>query len=207
MEILKGAGTSIIGDVLDRLGGVTGLRRYDNASTCVVGRALTVQTRAGDNLAIYEALSKAKPGEILVVDGGGCLERALVGDLARLYALQRGIVGFVIDGAIRDVAAFRGSEPFACFARGASHRGPLKEGPGKVGGPVAIGNHVVFPGDIVVADADGIVTFQPARLAEIRELVGARLRAEEEIRAEIRTGNVRQSWIDAAFAKAGRRLK
>jgi regulator of RNase E activity RraA len=173
---------------------------------CLIGKALTVQTRAGDNLAIYDALTKAQPNDVLVVDGCGCLERALVGDLARAYAMQRGVVGFIIDGAVRDVSVFGDGQTFGCFARGASHRGPTKDGPGKVNIPVAIGDQVVSPGDIILADSDGVVSFPSARLHEIRKLVTERIAAEQEIRAEILTGKVRQSWIDAAFAKAGSKL-
>lgn len=206
MEILCAAGASIVGDALGRLGGVTGLKRYDNGRHCLVGRALTVQTRAGDNLAVHAALTRAQPGEVLVVDGEGCVERALVGDLARSYAIQRGMAGFVVDGAIRDAVAFRGIERFACFARGASHRGPFKDGPGRVGVPISIGGQVVCPGDIVVADEDGVVTFDATRLDEVTQLVKERLAAEAKIRAEITSGKPQQSWLDAALAKAGDRL-
>jgi regulator of RNase E activity RraA len=206
MEILGAAGASVVGDALGRLGGVTGLKRYDNGRHCLVGRALTVQTRAGDNLAVHVALSRAQPGEVLVIDGGGCIERALVGDLARSYAIQRGMAGFVIDGAIRDAAAFRGIERFACFARGASHRGPFKDGPGRIGIPISIGEQVVGPGDIVVADEDGMVSFVESRLDEVTKLVEERLAAEETIRAEILSGKPQQSWLDAALAKGDKIL-
>lgn len=206
MKILRDAGASIVGDALGRLGGVTGLKRYDSGQYCLVGKALTVQTRAGDNLAVLAALHRARPDEILVVDGAGCLERALVGELARAYAIQRGVTGFVIDGAIRDVAAFRAGQSFACFARGASHRGPFKDGPGRVGVPVSIGGQVVSPGDVVVADEDGLLSFSATRLPEVTKLVEERLAAEEQIRAEILSGKQQQSWIDTLLSRAGERL-
>jgi len=206
MKILREAGASIVGDALGRLGGIAGLRRYDSGQYCLVGHALTVQTRAGDNLAILAAISRAQPSEILVVDGAGCLERALVGDLARCYAIQRGLGGFVIDGAIRDVAAFRGAETFACFARGASHRGPFKNGPGRIGVPVSIGSQLVSTGDIVVADEDGLVSFDALQLPEVTKLIEERIAAEGAIRAEILSGKQRQSWLDAMLANAGDRL-
>ena len=206
MEILKRAGASILGDAQERLGGVVGLKRYDSGHECVVGRALTVHTRAGDNLAIHVALSRLQPGDIIVVDGAGSLERALVGDLARAYAIHRGAVGFVIEGAIRDVAAFRGPETFACFARGASHRGPFKDGPGRIGVPVSIGGQVISTGDIVVADEDGIVTIEPARINEVLKGAEERLAMEEAIRAEIRSGAPQQAWLEASLAKAQGRI-
>jgi regulator of RNase E activity RraA len=111
------------------------------------------------------------------------------------------VAGFVVDGAIRDVTAFRGPEPFVCFARGSSHRGPSKEGPGRIGDPVAIGGQVICTGDIVVADEDGLVCFDPSRLDDVTKLVTERLAAEASMRAEISTGKARQSWIEAAIAK------
>jgi regulator of RNase E activity RraA len=206
MELLSRAGTSIVGDALGRLGGVTGLKRYDSGQGCLVGTALTVQTRAGDNLAVLMALSRAEPGQVLVVDGAGCIERALVGDLARTYAIQRGLLGFVINGAIRDVAAFRSAERFSCFARGASHRGPFKDGPGRIGIPVSIDAQVISTGDIVVADEDGILSFSAARLDEVSQLVAARISAEDVIRAEILSGKPRQVWLEAVVEKAGGKL-
>lgn len=204
MDLLKAAGTAIVCDALARFGGATGLIRYDNDTRCLVGTALTVQTREGDNLAIFEALISARPGDVLVVDAAGSVDRAVVGDLARSYAIQRGVIGFIIDGAVRDVSAFRGSETFACFARGASLRGPTKDGPGRVGCPVAVGGQVIAQGDIVMADLDGLISFPTERLDEIRALVEKRLKVEAEIRAEILGGAPRQSWMDAAFAKAGK---
>lgn len=201
LEVLRQAGASIVGDALGRMGGVSGLNRYDGGHGCLVGRALTVETRAGDNLAIHVALGRAQSGEVLIVAGGHCLERALVGELSRSFAIQRGMVGFVIDGAIRDVTAFRGSESFACFARGISHRGPSKEGPGRIGSPVAIGGQVICTGDIVVADEDGLVCFNAGRLDDVTNLVAERLVAEASVRAEIESGSARQSWIEAAVAK------
>jgi regulator of RNase E activity RraA len=201
MEALRQAGASVVGDALGRIGGVSGLKRYDCGHDCLVARALTVETRAGDNLAIQVALGRAQPGDVLIVAGGHCLERALVGDLSRSYAIQRGLAGFVVDGAIRDVTAFRGREPFVCLARGTSHRGPSREGPGRIGSPVVIDGQLICTGDIVVADEDGLVCFDASRLDNVLHLVAERLAAEASIRAEISTGKARQSWIEAAVAK------
>lgn len=200
-KVLRQAGASIVGDALGRTGGVSGLMRYDTGHDCLVARALTVETRTGDNLAIHVALGSAQPGDVLIVAGGQCLERALVGELSRSYAIHRGMAGFVIDGAVRDVAAFRGPEPFACFARGTSHRGPSKDGPGRIGTPVAIGGQVICTGDFIVADQDGLVCFDASRLDEVTKLVADRLAAEAAMRAEISTGKLQQSWIEAAVAK------
>jgi RraA family protein len=192
---------SLISDNLKRLEGILGLQRY-NRQRKLVGTAVTVKLRAGDNLLTYKALSMMSPGHVLVVDAGGITSNAIVGELLLLYAQQRGCAGFVIDGAIRDSAAFAEAD-FPCFARGVTHRGPFKTGPGSINVPVSIGGQVVQPGDVVVGDEDGIVVF-PAADAERVKLAAQRSKAAEAaIRKEILTGEVRQSWMDKLFAAHG----
>jgi RraA family protein len=200
------AGTPLISDALGRLDAVQGLARFDGWRGTLVGPAFTVKTREGDNLALLHALSVANRGDVLVVDGGGALHRALAGDLARSFAISRGIAGFVIEGAIRDVSAFHTEEPFGCFARGTSHRGPFKDGPGRLNVPVAIGGQVVNPGDIIVADNDGIVSFAPDRLPWLLRATGDRAAAEAGIREQISSGEQSQAWLEALRADAGAKI-
>lgn len=99
---------TIISDNLDRSPGLIVLRPF-HAGGQLVGRALTVRTRAGDNLAIHQALEEAKPGDVIVVDGEADISRALVGEIMKTIAEDQGVAGYVIDGAIRDSAAFAAS--------------------------------------------------------------------------------------------------
>lgn len=198
-------GTSIVGDALDRLNAIEGLQRYDGHRECVVGPALTVKTREGDNLAVLHAISIARPGDMLVIDGGGWLRRALVGDLARAFAISRGVIGFVVDGALRDVDTFRSTEPFACYARGTSPAGPFKDGPGRVNVPVAIGGQVVAAGDIVIADNDGIVSFAPSMIDTVMAAAHARVVAEGVIRQQIAHGE-KQAWLEAIMENSGTKI-
>jgi regulator of RNase E activity RraA len=121
---LLGLSTSLISDCLDRLHGAVGLIPF-HGSRKLAGIACTVKTRPGDNLYLYRALTALRPGEVLVVDGGGNLDNAIVGELMQLYAQSRHCAGFVIDGAIRDADSFKRAD-FPCYARGVSHRGPYK---------------------------------------------------------------------------------
>lgn len=193
--------TPHISDNLDRMVGITGLNRY-HRSRKLVGTAFTVKVRPGDNLLIYKALMQMHPGHVLVVDGGGELINALVGELILQYALQRGCVGFVIDGAIRDSAAFV-QQDFPCYARGVSHRGPYKTGPGALNVPVCIGGQVVQPGDLVVGDEDGVVTFPIAQAASLLEAARRSATKEAAITAEIATGRVEQTWLTATLGPLG----
>ena len=187
--------TTIISDCLDRLPGCVGLTRFYTGPR-MVGIAFTVQTRAGDNLAIHQALEIARPGNIIVVDGAGDTSRALVGEIMKVIAETRGLGGFVIDGAIRDVEAFRASS-FPCFARAVIHRGPYKAGPGALGVPVTLGGTVICPGDIVVGDADGVVSFSPAIAETLLRSCRDRMEQEEHMLQAIRNGT-----YDGRYAKS-----
>jgi len=190
--------TPHISDNLNRQYGVVGLHRYHRKGK-LVGTALTVKTRPGDNLFIYKAMTMIQPGHVLVVDAGGDLNNACVGEIMKRYLQQRGCAGLIVDGAIRDVAAFE-NDTFPCYARGNVHRGPYKDGPGEVNVPVSIGGQVMNPGDVIVADEDGIVSF-PANWAEdLVEKARAHAAKEERIMAEIATGAVEQSWLHPVLA-------
>lgn len=190
--------TAHISDNLRRLEGPVGLRRIHRARK-LIGTAVTVKTRAGDNLLAYKALSMMSPGHVLVVDAGGVTSNAIVGELLMLYAQQRGCAGFVVDGAIRDSAAFAAAD-FPCYARDVTHRGPFKSGPGAINVPVSVGGQVVQPGDVIVGDEDGIVVFAPSEADRLMSAVLRTAAAEQAIREEILGGNVRQSWMDKLFA-------
>lgn len=185
--------TPHLSDNMHRLSGVTGLLRLHRRRK-LLGTALTVKTRPGDNLAIYHALPQLRPGHVLVIDAGGDCTNAVVGDLILSYLKERGCVGVVVDGAVRDRRAFEEAD-FPCYARGVSHRGPYKSGPGAVNVPVAIAGHVVMPGDIVVGDEDGIVTFPVDDAERLLEAAKKSATKEAAIRAEIENGQVGQSWL------------
>ncbi|MFJ3046455.1 RraA family protein [Herbaspirillum chlorophenolicum] len=201
VDALRGIVVSHLSDNLQRLSGVTGLQRI-HRSTKLVGTAFTLKTRPGDNLLIYKALTMMQPGHVLVVDGGGEASNALVGELIMLYAQQRGCAGFVIDAAVRDTAAFYAAD-FPCYARATSHRGPYKNGPGQINVPVSIDGQVVCPGDLIVGDEDGIVSFPQAGAAALIDAARKTADNEEAIKAEIANGKVEQAWLDKVLKPFG----
>jgi RraA family protein len=192
---LSALSTAVVSDQMGRSGALVRVRPLSQEMT-LAGPALTVSTRLGDNLAIHKAIDMARPGDILVVDGGGHRDRALVGELVCRYARSRGVAGMVLYGAVRDSAAIAtGSLPV--FACGATPLGPHRTGPGEVGGPVAIGASVVHAGDLVVGDLDGVVVV-PARLAADVVARGERdVLNEEQLRAAAEDGALDRSWIEA----------
>ncbi|QKD19621.1 RraA family protein [Mesorhizobium sp. NZP2077] len=192
VSAFRKSSTAIISDNLHRLPGAIGLRPFHKVNGAMAGTALTVRVAAGDNLMIHKALELVRPGDVVVVDGDGQINRALVGEIMTTIAETRGAAGFVINGAVRDAGALAKSE-FPCFACAAIHRGPYKNGPGDINVNVSIGGLVIGPGDIVVGDEDGVVAFPQAIAADLLKAVHAQEKKEEHILRSIREG----SYIDA----------
>lgn len=161
-----------------------------------------MKTRAGDNQFIHRALDLVRPGDVIVVDGGGYEGRALVGEIMTSVAAAKGAAGVVVDGAIRDSGAIGRSE-FPCFARVAVHLGPYKDGPGAINVPVCIGGMVVSPGDIVVGDQDGIVAFPIDDAADLLAAVRAQEAREAEIMLSIREDRYHSVFAQKALVSKG----
>lgn len=178
--------TSIISDNLDRYPGFVGLTPW-HGNKKLIGIARTVRTRAGDNLAVHQALNEAMPGDVLVVDGGEDVSRALVGGIMMEIAIHRGVAGFIIDGAVRDISAFK-SANFPCFARAVIHRGPYKFGPGVSQVTVVIGGTSVAPGDLIIGDEDGALAVSPVVANSILSKLYSQKQREEQAVESIRNG-------------------
>ena len=150
----------------------------------MAGPALTVKTRPGDNLMVHKALDLAERGDVIVVDAGGDLTNALIGEIMSTYAAARGIAGIVIDGAIRDADEIR-ANAFPVYAAGVTHRGPYKDGPGEINVPVAIDGMVIEPGDLIVGDDDGLLSLPIDEAEAILELAAAKHKSESESFADL----------------------
>jgi RraA family protein len=179
----QGVPAAHAGDSMGRAIGAVGLRAYHaSLSLMVAGPALTVRVRPGDNLMIHVAIAMAQPGDVILIDGGGDVSQALIGGLMRTSAIARGIAAFVVDGAVRDVAEWA-EHGIAIYARGHTHRGPTKDGPGEVNVPIACAGMAVCPGDLVLADADGVITIPAAEAAALLPRVKALAAREDQTRA------------------------
>ncbi len=142
----------------------------------VAGPAYPVRCPPGDNLMLHAAIYRAQPGSIIVAQGGDN-DYALAGGNVCAVAQMRGIAAFVLDGVIRDVAEARAMR-FPVFARGVVPFPGAKDALGVLGGPVRCGGVEVTPGDIVVADEEGIVVVPAARAREV--LADAEAKAAKE---------------------------
>ena len=191
-----------ISDSLNRLfAGGASLRPMHRGGK-LIGNALTVKVRPGDNLMVHKAIDIALPRDVIVVDAGGDLTNAIIGELMLRHAQKRGIAGFVINGAIRDLATVS-SDTFPVYAAGVTHRGPYKDGPGEINVPVAINGMVINPGDIVVGDEDGVVAVPLADAEAILVLTAAIRQREDKVMHDILAGTVDRSWVDVALAARG----
>jgi regulator of RNase E activity RraA len=201
LAALREIPVAALSDNMHRNIGTTGLQPYHRpVAQTMAGTAVTARSRGGDNLSYLRALEFCRPGDVLVVDAGGDLNNAVVGGILSFYAAHIGVVGVVIDGAIRDVAEIRSRE-FPVYARGVTHRGPYKDGPGEINVPVSVGGIVVNPGDIVVGDQDGLMAFARDEAALLIEKARAHLATEAETIRAMKEGRWDRSFIDALEAR------
>jgi RraA family protein len=168
----------------------------------MAGTAFTVKVPPGDNLLVHKAIDIAAPGDVIVVDAGGVLEQAIIGEIMSSWAAQRGLGGMVIDGAVRDAGALA-QNAFPVYAKGVTPRGPYKNGPGEINCPVAIGGMAVMPGDIVIGDEDGVVCVPRADAEQILSLALAQAEKEDAILADIRRGTLDRGWVDETLRARG----
>lgn len=179
--------TSVISDAMNRLYCMNGDIRLMSKSLIMFGTAFTVKTIPGDNLLVHRALDLAKSGDVIVVDGSGSTERALAGEIMMTFALKKGLSGFVIDGAIRDVQRIKALD-IPVYAKAVNPKGPFKNGPGEINVPVCCGGIVVLPGDIIVGDLDGIVVIRKDDAAEILTIANQNKVDDEAILEQYRSG-------------------
>lgn len=168
----------------------------------MAGVALTVRSRPGDNLMLHKAIDMAVPGDVIVVDAGGDLTNSLMGELMLAYAQRRGVAGFVLNGAIRDLDAFR-QVNLPTFAAGVTHRGPYKDGPGEINVPITLGGMVIEPGDIVLGDSDGVLAVPQDDAEAILKKTEAKQAAEAAQMDAIKAGTNDRSWVDATLRRLG----
>lgn len=191
-----------VSDCMGRLSAAGPRLRPMHRSGGLAGVALTVRSRPGDNLMLHKAIDMAVPGDVIVVDAGGDLTNALMGELMLAYAVKKGVAGFVLNGAIRDVDAFQETN-LPTFAAGVTHRGPYKDGPGEINVPISLDGMVVEPGDLVIGDSDGVLSVPRALAADILAATQAKQEAEHRQMAAIDAGTNDRRWVDAALKQKG----
>jgi RraA family protein len=170
---LAGIATPDLVDSMQKAGMVDGnIRPIYYPMSRFAGPAVTVSVPTGSYIVKQMALALTRAGDVLVIAARGITHHALLGGNLGKGLQRRGLAGAIVDGAVRDSEEHQ-AVGFPIHARGLALNAGPKTGPGEVNVPVAFGNCVIFPGDIVVADAEGIAVVPPVHAEEILRRVAA----------------------------------
>ncbi|MFC7468990.1 4-carboxy-4-hydroxy-2-oxoadipate aldolase/oxaloacetate decarboxylase [Actinomadura keratinilytica] len=189
VEALSAFGVATVHEAMGRLGLMRPYIRpvYEGARLC--GTAVTVLLQPGDNWMLHVAAEQVREGDVVVASCTTESEDGFFGELLATSLRARGAGGLVIDGGCRDVDDLRRMD-FPVFSRAVNAKGTVKATLGSVNVPVVVANALVNPGDVVVADADGVVVVPAARAAEVAEAAARREAAEEGKRQRFRDGEL-----------------
>jgi regulator of RNase E activity RraA len=187
---------------MSRLGAMDAGIRPVWQSPRIIGAAVTVWCHSGDNLMIHKALSLAQPNDIIVVNTQGNVANSGFGELIASSAVKLHVRGVIVDGTVRDADALEGLG-LPVYARGLCPGGCNKDGAGEVGAIIACGGVAVRPGDVIVADRDGVTVVPLDDAVEVAKLAAAQIEREEKRKVEIDKGVLVRPEIDEAL----RRLK
>jgi len=206
VERLRPFPTPDVSDLMNRLYTMaTAIRNVTRPDLRLVGPACTVKVFPGDNLMVHKSLDVAQPGDVVVVDASSSTMTAVLGDLVATKARHRGIAGFVVDGLVRDLPGILSLGDFPVFARGITPIGPLHRGPGEVNYPISAGGIVVQPGDVIVADENGVVVVPRGNSAEIAARLEERAAADADYLAAVARGEFSNDWVDGVLREHGLR--
>ena len=194
--------TGNVGDCLSRTAAMDSHIKGLSPGMKLVGPALTVKVPPTDNLMIHKALTLVQPGDVLVIDGGGNHSWALLGFLMVTTAMKLDLAGMIVDGCVRDAEEIRNSG-FPIFAAGINPNGPTKEGPGEINYSIQCGGQIVHPGDIIVADDDGVVVVRQEHAEGTIDKVKAVIVREEKRLAEIEAGMTTRPGLDEMLKQKG----
>lgn len=169
----------------------------------MVGPAYTVKARAGDNLALHAALNRVSEGDVIVLSNESDNTRALMGEImmAYLYYTKK-IAGIVLDGPIRDIDEI-GQWDFPVYCTGTTPGGPYKEGPGEINVPISCGEVSVNPGDIILADPDGVIVIPRKDAATVLADAKKFQAADESKLAAAKNGTAKRDWVEKALQDKG----
>ena len=193
------ASAAQLGDCMSRLGAMDAGIRPVWPGPRVIGAALTAWCHAGDNLMVHKALSLAVPGDVLVVNTQGSGNSGF-GELLATSAVKAGVRAVVVDGTVRDAEALA-AMGLPVYARGLCPNGCNKDGPGEVGTIIACGGVAVRPGDVVIADRDGVTVVPLDDALGVAALASEQIAREQRRLAEIAKGVLVRPEIDETLRK------
>ncbi|MEB3773672.1 MAG: hypothetical protein GSR86_01935 [Desulfurococcales archaeon] len=198
ISLFEEAGSAIVSDAMGRGPSITGLKPV-SVSRAVAGPALTVSVPPGDWLLAIEAVDHASPGDVIVIDAGVDVARAVWGGLASLSASIKGLKATIVHGFVRDTRDIA-RLGYPVYAYGTSPTAGNPRGMGSIGEPVTIQGITIRRGDIVVADPDGVVVVPIERVDQVAARVREVMEIEEKIKAYIESG---KGTLYTALAELG----
>ena len=158
-------------------------------SARAAGTAVTISSQPGDNLMIHAAMEVCKPGDILVVTTTSESTDGMFGELLGVSCEAHGVVGLITDAGVRDTAELTAMD-FPVWARAISAQGTVKSTAGSVNVPVVCAGMTVNPGDVIVADADGVVVVPRTQAAAVAQAGRDRIDKEAKTRERLRNGEL-----------------